>query len=381
MTSTARPPGRVSIWLSWSPAEIDSLTGLSERFSLTHPEAEFEIAYFRDSELEGAFVEALQREAGPTIVIGPDTLGPRLWERGSIQDVTELMAPAIREALQPLALSQVTYQGALLGLPLAMDGVVLYANRDLAAQAVVRVEDWIAPAGGTPASSALGSLDFGLLYTGGFMAACGGEWIDPSGQPGFRGPEGECWLGLMRGLSPSGQPAFNTDADLAAFQAGQVAWMVDGTWNLDTIAQAIGPSRLAIDPWPVYEATGRPLAGFVRTENAYLATDLSQADLEASWTFLAYLLSPEAQQQLSHPDRARHLPVVQAIGLTNPLMAEAMDAITSGIPYPLDPRFALYQQPLERAISTVIRQAGDPTLTLQRAEQELASALAPTPTP
>jgi len=368
---------RVSVWLSWGPQALQPLLRLAELFREDHPDVQFEIVYYRESELAAAFAEAMRSGAGPTIVIGPDTWGPALWAQSSIQDLSELMAASLREALYPVALRQAEFEGSLLGLPLELHGTVLYARAAQVPAPIETVGEW-------PAAAAAGTraaFDLGVDRVASFLTACGGEWMDSSGAPAFETPAGLCWLQVVLNLAQAGTVPAGSGEDLRRFEAGEAAWILGDTRDLERLRLSVGERDLRIDPWPAVELGQRRLSGFVRTQNAYLASGLAPEDLQASWTFLADLMSPEAQQELADPNGADHLPTIQGVILEDPLRAAALAALVDGVPYPRQARFEAFRIPLQRAIDTTARLIGNLPLILERAAREAELALAPTPTP
>jgi ABC-type glycerol-3-phosphate transport system substrate-binding protein len=380
-TATVSPlRGTVDLWLDWGPREIEALEGLIEAFQEEHPGVDFRLTYYEEAELLPRFEQAVPEGAGPTLLFGPDIWGPALWDAGLIQDLTGLLAPGVRAGIHPLALEQVTFEGAMLGAPLELQGVVLYVNRTRMPEPAETISDLI-PADGLLAQleGTQGALDFGALFSVSHLATCSGEVLLPDGEPGFAGRPGTCWLALMAQLARAGPVTFNSDTDRELFESGRAAWMFEGTWALDDLALAIGPENLAIDPWPVYEVTRKPLTGYVRTENVYMAAGLSAEDREASWEFLRYLLSSEVQQILARPHGAAHLPTAVGIYLPDPRMSQAMAAVLQGVPYPISPEAAAAAEPLERAIFAVLRQGTTPDFAIRRALAEVRRDLAETP--
>jgi multiple sugar transport system substrate-binding protein len=380
-TATISPlQGTIDLWLDWGPREMEALEGLIETFQSENPGVDFRLTYFRSDELLSRFEEAVPEGAGPSLLFGPDIWGPPLWEASLIQDLTGLLAPGVRAGIHPLALEQVTFEGAMLGAPLELQGVVLYANRSLMPEPAEAVSDLI-PTDGLLAQiqGTQGALDFGMLYSVSHLATCGGEILLPGGEPGFAGRPGTCWLALMAQLARAGPVTFNSESDRELFEAGRAAWMFEGTWALDELALAVGPENLAIDPWPIYEVTRTRLAGYVRTENVYMAAGISPEDREASWEFLRYLLSSEVQQILARPHGAAHLPTAVGIYLPDPRMSQAMAAVLQGVPYPISPEALQAGEPLERAIFAVLRQGTAPDFAIRRAVSEVRRDLAESP--
>ncbi len=371
-TATVSPlSGRVSVWLDWGPEEMSSLVGLVEAFRVLHPRVQVSLTYFPADELEAAVANPTEGFAPPTLLIGPDAWGPGLWLSGRIQDVADLFAPGLRQSLLPVAVSQVVYGEAVLGVPLELQGVVLFVNRQRMPMSAPDLSALI-----DAAARSRTTLDYGFAFTGGFLHTCGTELLDEKGNPAFGGEGGVCWLDLLRTLALAGPVAYNSDEDFDRFAEGEAAWLIDGTWQRHRLLDSLSEAALAIDPWPVYAFTGRPLAGFVWTENAYLVEGLGPEDREANWEFVRFLVSLQAQQALADPQGAAHLPVTAGVLTSDPLMSQAMVALESGVPHPIRPEVALYGLPMERSIYAVLRQGADLNLAQLRALNRIRQSLA-----
>jgi ABC-type glycerol-3-phosphate transport system substrate-binding protein len=354
---------------------MEGLTRVIEAFHGLNPGVEFVLSYFPTQDLRSAFEAAAAQGTGPSILFGPDVWGPVLWREGWVQDVADLLAPGVRAAVLPFALAQVTYGEVVLGVPLETQGVVLYVNRDLLPEPADTVTELLVPGGGPDGGPIRGSPDLGLNFAGSQLAACEATLVTPGGEPAFAGAPGLCWLNLLKTIGLGSAPTYNTDDDLGLFEIGQASWIMDGTWNMERLLGSVGGETLAIDPWPVYEGTGSRLAGYVWTENAYLAANLAPEDLEASWEFIRYLISPEVQSILAEPGGARHLPAAAGVWVSDPLLSQAMAALSQGVPFPINLETAVYAEPVERAIWLVVRQGADPGAALQRALDEVQVAL------
>jgi hypothetical protein len=63
------------------------------------------------------------------------------------------------------------------------------------------------------------------------------------------------------------------------------------------------------------------------------------------------------------------------VWVSDPLLSQAMAALSQGVPFPINLETAVYAEPVERAIWLVVRQGADPGAALQRALDEVQVAL------
>jgi ABC-type glycerol-3-phosphate transport system substrate-binding protein len=379
---TATPPSEqeqsnasevlISVWLSWKPAGVRAFNELIQAFQSRFPQVMFSVSYVPAEGLRSAIEEAATSGALPSVFLAPSIWGPELMQAGIIFDVSEQPTDELEAVIHPLAWSQTTSAGQMLGLPVQMHGNVLYRNRGLVSVPAATVEGLVATAQTFRGTTNVGqSLDFGFDAVGPFSLACGGALIQQSAPPDLETDVAPCWLRLLRELSLAGPVGFNTQEDFMRFEAGEAGWLIESTERYDDFRTALGSDAVAVDPWPVYQSTGEPLAGFVWTENAYFTTALQEDEFSMAWAFVTSLLSAQSQAALSNPTGASNLPVHAA---TVPLVgppAQMRAAILGGTALPLwspDPR---YMEALERAARAVSVQGAEVETALRRAIDEL----------
>jgi maltose-binding protein MalE len=368
--------GYVRIWLDWTPEEMDGLNEVIRDFQSRYPEVRFAVAYHPTAQLEQDFRDAMQEGTGPTIIFGPSRWGPPFLEEGWIVDIQPLIDAELERIISPVAWTQGRQHRIAYGLPIELQGNLLYRNASLVEDEALTIDEFIDKAQELRRERLiLTVLDYGLMYSGAQLSACGASLFDELGEFNFAGSGGECWLNLLKKLGRAGQIKFNVDEDRANFIAGQGAWLVGDSEQLDDLEGQLGRENLDVDSWPIYEETERALSGFVWSENAYLVSGETPLDQEVSWAFMRFLLTAEAQQTLSDSNGAGHLPVVNNIEVSDPLRAKALATLLRGTPLPLHEEFPLLAGPLERAIDAVAIQGADTKFSLAVAMDRIINAI------
>lgn len=371
--TAAEPAGTVSIWLSWTPEAIRQLNELISAYQQRHPEVEFSVSFLPADELRDQLSRAFEQDAAPTVFIAPSSWGPELAQSGLVVDLSQLPVDQIRSVIQPLAWDQVEVAGRIIGLPIQLQGNVLYRNRELEPVPAATVEDLVDAAQGFRGTLNVGmSLDYGFGIIGPLALACGGPLIQEGEPLDLEGPEVPCWLELLQELSNAGPVEFNTETDQQRFGAGTAAWQIDSTEQYAEFGSLLGAEALVIDPWPVFESTGEPIAGFVWTENVYFSSGVERLELDLAWSFVASLLSADSQLAFSNPNRAAHIPVHAAVPAPPGVLGQMNEALLGGAPRPL---WAVPEDQLdllERAARAVSLQGTDVETALRRAMDELA---------
>jgi len=259
-------------------------------------------------------------------------------------------------------------------------GVVLYRNRALAAQPAASLEDLLAQAAAVSTRYAAEPVfDLGFEFSGAQITACGGTLLRAGGGLAFDEATGICWLDLLSRFRQVGRPVFNSSADRATFVAGHSPWLIDTTDALPEIVQALGAENVSIDAWPATEGDSLQLSGYVWTDNAFLAVGSTRADLEASWALASLLIGPEEQARHAQAEASWFLPVLGTVQPLKPIAAQAQDVLLANTAMPIAYNLEVYTVPLERAVSSVVGQAGNPHEALERATEIIHNELTQSP--
>ncbi len=374
--------GTISIRHSWSEAELPALVQIIDTFRSQHPEVYFDVLYIPAQDLRMRYEVETREGRGADILLGPAEWAQELFVAGLVADLSSWPGSEQREALIQPALDAFRLNHALAGIPYAVQGVVLYRNKDIITISPPTLNDLVNLAATSTRGEVLGaSLERSVFYSTAHLVGMGGQLMDDHHIPAFNSPAGLVWIETLRRFEDAGPPAYLSDEDLTAFEEGRVGWIIDGTWNLRTLAAAIGPENLAIDPWPQVDQ-GR-LAGYIIPDGLYASPNIPADRLPAVQTFILHFISPEAQAILADEGR---IPAVQGTKLpdrvTSPLIKQAIVALTGNIPYPYSPEMELYSQQLDLALRLIFEDDLPPEVALQAAADAIRSALAaPTPTP
>jgi maltose-binding protein MalE len=367
----AAPHGTVKIWHSWDEPEAPALVEVIRMFNEQYPDILFDVLYVPIEVLPARYEESTRDGWGPTLLLGPSQWGPKFFDQGLIADINELAGQQLLDRINPAALGSVNYHGALIGLPHTMDGVVLYRNKLIIPQRTDTFEDLVAQAKRATSGDIIGAvLERSFFFSGAHLNGLGGRLMDENGDPAFNNLSGLEWVSLLQAFEQAGPTEYLTDNDIALFRQNRVGMIIDGTWNKAGLAEAIGADRLAIDPWPTYG--NGALSGYVRSDNVYMSAQASGSQREASWLFMQYLCSAPAQQVLA---MVNHIPVIEDVEVDDPLMAQAMAAMTGGTTYPPVPAMDIYSIQMDLALRSIFFNAVEPAIALQTAQDEILKQL------
>ncbi len=374
---TSQPPQSlfqtVTIWHSWSPSETQTLEDVIREFQSIYPNVKFVLTYAPLDELQGNFDRAAYLGNGPSLLLGPADWGPAYYDKGLVADLSSIADTQFLGTINPAALNEARYRGALIGLPYAIrSGVVMYRNKTILSKAPATFDELISMSKVATHGGTVGAyLEWSFFFSAAHLDGIGGQLMDQNGDPAFNTSMGVEWLKLLAAFKQAGPTAFNSNQDLETFKLGKAGVIIDGTWNKVQLAQAVGAQNLAIDPWPAYKYGH--LAGYIQTDNIYLNANISGDARYAALQFMGFFLDREVQAIMT---RAGHIPVVMDVQVDDPLMQQEMTAFKGAVAYPIRPEINAYWDPLQAAMLSVINGTNDPTSALQQAFLDTESNVA-----
>jgi maltose-binding protein MalE len=362
--------GTVTLWHSLKEGEIEGMNAVITAFQEKNPGVQFDVLFVPFDDLRGKFETAAATGGGPGLLIGAADWGPALYDAELVVDITPYVNTAFLSTFNQAALASVQYDDALVGLPLGIKGVVMYRNNSIIPEAAATLEDLVASAQEATAGDVVGAdLERGFFFSAGHLMGIGGQLMDENGDPLFNDDNGVAWLNLLNSFSDAGPTEYYTDNDVNLFKQGAAGYIIDGSWNLNDLAAAIGEDNLSIDPWPT------SMSGFVQTDNIYFGTNVEGDDLSATLAFGRVLFSLEAQTLLT-TENTGYLPPITGVEVPDRLRQEAVAAFADGAAFPVIPEMGAYWGPMDTALKTVFDEGTDPATALQQAFDSIVAAIA-----
>lgn len=369
------PPGStVTIWHSWGITETEMLQSIIEAFQRAYPDVTFRLRFIPQDDLYDAFYEAAYLGQGSSLLLGPAKWGPDLFEGQLIDDLDPYVSPDFTNDINPAALASGQYHKSLISLPLSQEGMVMFRNTSIIASAPQTFEELTRLSLEATHAGIVGSyLERGAFFSAADIIGLGGRLMDDDGNPQFDNEYGITWFKLLSDYDKAGAVTFNTNRDLEMFKRGRVGLIIDGSWSIASLTQIIGKDNLAINPWPTYGAGY--MSGWVEAESVFLNANISENDRFAALAFIGYLLDPQVQVRLAE---VGHIPSVLTASPRDRLIQQAMQAFSSGVPYPTmidDNVLQIYWQALDKAIQNVYLNGITPQEALKSASEAINAAL------
>ena len=373
--------GTVSIWHSLEDPYITALLRQIDAFHKIYPDVQFDVTYIPNIDLKASFKQAASDGYAPSLLIGPGEWGPELFDEKVVASIKGAVSADALNNLNSAAVDAVKYHGELIGLPLTIEGIVLYRNRDIVNSSPSTFADLISLSQDAAQGDVIGAyLDRSYFYSGGHLEGLGGRLMDESGMPTFNNEQGLNWLELLQSFELAGPTDYYSDQDFQQFIEGRVGSVIDSTQRRTELVEGMGDERIVIDPWPLHN--DGHLSGFVTADNIYLTPRALDEKHGVSLRFAEYMISPDSQSLFAEVGLIPAIsgsPVILAgsgLRIDDPLISQAMFSLVEGAAYPILPQAAVYQNAMDIALQSVFSGIVSPEEALQKAYDDVVSALA-----
>jgi arabinogalactan oligomer/maltooligosaccharide transport system substrate-binding protein len=362
--------GTVTLWHALKEGEIEGFNAALESFQEANPGVEFDVLYVPFDDLQGKFETAAATGGGPSLLLGAADWGPSFYDAELTADIADMASTAFLTSINQAALGSVQYEDALIGLPFGLKGVVMYRNTSIVPEAPATFDELVTMAQEATEGDVVGAnLEAGFFFSAAHLNGLGGQLMNEDGDPLFNDETGVEWLNTILRFKDAGPVEYYTDNDVNLFKAGNAGMIIDGTWNLSAMAEAIGEENLAVDTWP------EGMSGYVQNDNLYMSANVEGDDQTATWLFMKYLNSPEAQAMIADGN-AGFIPNVAGVEVPDRLRQEAVAAFEGGTAFPVIPEMGAYWGPMDTALQSVLNEGADPEQALADAFEAISAAIA-----
>jgi arabinogalactan oligomer / maltooligosaccharide transport system substrate-binding protein len=372
--------GKISIYHSWTGSKFEALMQIIQSFQESYPDITFDLTYIPQSDLLERYSQVAYNGAGPELLLGSSDWRAALSRQELAEDLTPYISASFREIFNPVALETGQYKELQACLPYDLRGVLLYRNKLLIPEAPKSFEQLVTLAEQVKGVGTLGAyFEGGSYFSLGNLAGLGGELLDSDANPLFDRNQYQAalaWMNLLKAMKQTGALEMNGDKDLQLFKDGKSGFLVEGSWNKDELAQAIGAKNLVIDRWPTYQ--DGHLSGYIQSDCVYLnanTRELSALDHQAALKFMGYFLTSPMQDRLAE---AGIIPALVNAQPSDPLTRQAMLAFEGGTVYPAefdDTIRQVYFTALDGAAAEVVHQGMDPKAALKTAFEAIQKRL------
>ena len=284
---------------------LDAYNQALSDFQNANPNITVKVTTFPYAQYRDKLLAAVQGGAAPDIMALDQIWTPEFGASGTILPLDDMIANS--SAIQPDLFFQGAwdtnmYQDQIWGIPLNFDvWEQLYLNADAFTAAGLDPEnpprtwdDWLAAAEtltNPPSQFGIGIIghkgEDTVVMLNSLMYSNGGAVIDDDGNVVINSPENVETLEFFRSLAdfaPEGVANADEASNAAAFTAGQVTMVLDGSWQQDSFSQSAQFEwRIAVPPAPA----GKSFVGALGGWN-YAINQSSEAP-DAAFKLIEYL--------------------------------------------------------------------------------------------
>ena len=251
------------------------------------------------------FLAQVPSGEGPDVIVGANDWTGEFVTNGVVSPVQ------LGEALGGLSdggVAAFTADGALYGVPYAVENIALVRNNDLVSETPATFDELLAQNDETGAKYPIvlqQGEDGDAYHLYPFMTSFGISIFETNedgtyaGKAGIGGAQGTAYAEWLAAQGEKGWLSPDIDGDIAtnAFKNGETPYIVTGPWNVVGDEGRFAESGMNVSVLPLPPAgdkTSRPFAGF----QGFFMSAESKNKVAAN-AFLSYLATVDVQQQLS----------------------------------------------------------------------------------
>ena len=336
--------------------ERDYRAALIAAFEAANPGVSVEMEYLQNEAFKAKLPTLLQSDARPDVIF---SFGGGVYveqaEAGVLQDIGGMASDACKANHSAAGLGAFSHAGALHGLPMYAAEVVLWYNRDLAAQAGIDVEaisSWDGFLGAVETAKAAGvtpivvggkdKWPLHFYYSMLALRMLGADGIARAAQGEDGGYASEGWVAVGReferlvALDPFQQGFEDAGYEKAAalFGDGEGLFHLMGNWDYNTAkarstsGEGLSDDILGLTAFPMVEGGAGAPADTFGGINGWVVT---QGASQAAVDFLCFMVNRENQTEAGA--LGFWIPVAKdsASGVTNPFFKQVSENLaTSG---------------------------------------------------
>lgn len=281
----------VTLWHALNEGEMDPFTKVLDGFNASSSTATVELVYIpREELLKQLTIGNLAGDmADMAMIDNPDTAA--FAATGVFEDLTDYFSTWDDGQFLEGPLNSATYEGRVYGVPYAFNCLAMFYDADMLEAAGVSVPTTWAELE-TAAAALTNGETYGFAFSAikteeatfqfvPFLTSAGGDVNQVSSDAGIKA------LSMLSGLVQNGYASKEvvswTQADVEKqFATGKAAMMINGSWQVPTVAADAPDKNWGIANIPKDEKYASCLGG----ENICVTKG---GDVEACWEFLTYL--------------------------------------------------------------------------------------------
>ena len=309
-TTGSSSDGKITLTV-WSPQEDQDgdnwLKTECEAFAEAHPEWDLSFEYGVCSEGDAKTNLSTDAEAGADVYMFANDQIADLLNAGAIAELGGDYAEQVKEQNDATIVNSVTYEDGIYGIPFTANTWFMYYDKRVFTEEDIKSLDTMLEKGKVafPLSN---SWYIASFYAGNGCTLFGEDGTDEEAGIDFEGDKAAAVTDYLVDLVANAN--FSNDADgfgLAGLADGSVNAMFSGTWDYESVVEALGEENVGIAQLPTYtlaDGTVCQMKSFAGSKA--IGVNPNSKNPEAAVALAAFLGSTEAQQ--AHYDMRNIIP-------------------------------------------------------------------------
>lgn len=293
---TATPvPITFTIWHSWQNKEAQLLADWVSKYQEENPHVTIETRQFNSINLLDEVLDAIKRDQGPDLFIGPSSWAWQLAEDRRVAPLNERLDKEFRDQVSDKAWDTVKINDFLYGVPESLYTVTMFYNADLvSADKLPKALEEL------NATNPAMMLDFSI--TGGMYFGLGGTLVNAKGEIVLANENivFQNYLSMVQdsfNKMKAANALFTRDRIPVStdrrFRDGQTPILIDGNWKADDLLSDM-KDRVRVSTLPTI-SNGKPWTPMLTSQVFYLNVNANQSD--GAVRFLKYVTGIAGQSR------------------------------------------------------------------------------------
>lgn len=363
-------PVTLTIWHSWSGAELDVLNEAITEYQNQHPEITINQLQVPFDQLQNKYQTEAAAGGGPDILVGPADWIGNFAKANLIASLDSYFDAAFLADYVPGAIEQVKFNGSMMAFPESTECVALIYNKSLVQNLPKDTNELVTLVDSITQGDTYGFVyNSGFYFTAGYFFASGMKLFDSNNNAIVnQGDGGVKTLTFLKNLASD--PKFIVANDYgkadSLFKEGKAAMIINGPWAVGDYTKALG-DKVGVAPMPVFAETGNPFAPFVNTKDFFVNANINDTQKKAAADFIKFMVSKDIEQKFF--EKAKHIPSnVKVDTSSDPIIGGFLEQMKTGVPMPIIPEMGAVWDPMQTAIDSVLASKATPQDAINTAE-------------
>ncbi len=363
-------PVSLTIWHSWSGAELDVLNEAIAEYQKQHPEITINQLQVPFDQLQNKYQTEAAAGGGPDILVGPADWIGNFAKANLIAPLDSYFDAAFLADYVPGAIEQVKFNGSMMAFPQSTECVALIYNKSLVQNLPKDTNELVTLVDSITQGDTYGFVyNSGFYFTAGYFFAAGMKLFDANSDAIVsQGDGGVKALTFLKNLASD--PKFIVANDYgkadSMFKEGKAAMIINGPWAVGDYTNALG-DKVGVAPMPVFAETGNPFAPFVNTKDFFVNANINDTQKKAAVDFIKFMVSKDVEQKFF--EKAKHIPSNVKVDTSSDLIVGGfLEQMKTGVPMPIIPEMGAVWDPMQTAIDSVLASKAMPQDAINTAQ-------------